>query len=81
MGEIKANEKQSMRLLTISDLLLQPQKTRCTADELSRITVALLNGVAECAKANPEYPASFMKIIKGDIELAIANLNYYLRGH
>jgi hypothetical protein len=81
LGEIKANEKQSMRLQTISDLLLQPKKTRCSTDELSRITVALLNGVAECAKANPDHPASFMKIIRNEVEVAIASFNVYLRGH
>ena len=81
LGEIKANEEHSMRLHTISRLLQEPRKTRCTVDEISRITVALLSGVAECSKANQDYPDAFMKIIKGDVELTIVDLNLYLRVH
>ena len=81
LGEIKANEEHSMRLHTISRLLLEPRKMRCTIDEISRITVALLSGVSECSRANQNYPDSFMKIIKGDVELTIAELNDYLRVH
>ncbi|MGD0805285.1 MAG: hypothetical protein ABSA11_14595, partial [Candidatus Bathyarchaeia archaeon] len=81
LGKIKANEEQSMRLQTISRLLQEPRKTRCTVDEISRITIALLSGVAECSRANQDYPDSFMKIVKGDIELTITDLNLYMRVH
>jgi hypothetical protein len=80
LGEIKANEKQSMRLQTISNLLQRPRETRSTPDELARITVALLNNVAECAKANPGQDNSFMRIVKGDVEVTIISLQNYLRG-
>ena len=80
LGEIEANHKQSMRLQTISNLLQRPRETRSTPDELARITVALLNGVAECARVNPGLPPSFMGIIKGDVESTIISLQNYLRG-
>jgi hypothetical protein len=80
LGEIRANQAMSFRLQMVSDLLTNPRRLQATPEEMARLTLSFLNGLAEHNRIYPSGSSKFDGIVKTNIEFTIMNLQNYLRG-
>ena len=78
LGEIRANQAQSLRLQIVSDLIMKPKGVKATVNELARICLIVLIGVKEYTEYNIQESDKFRSKVGPRLNWVIQDLQEYL---
>jgi hypothetical protein len=79
LGEIRANQSQSVRLQIVSDLINNPREVKATVNELAGICLLVLMGVREYTENNKQESDKFRNKVGLHLKWMIEALQNYQR--